>query len=446
MLNAICLALAVSSTAPYNYTGKLIDLMPEGATWGMPSGGQPIQIVITDDGSKVGPTEFKLKGPKWDSEAPLTIQNLKFSSGVLTGTVKFKNSSGHALDGVRFDIVSASELYKGTNGAVQTRAQTVMEESPILFGDMPKEVESSEVDFKAAGLAWKPETSQITVTAKLSGLTFQKVLFPDHCGSYLDFDLKGRLLLGSRQQPAIYRTDVDAGTLESITSTPETSPVIAVNPLDGTICAHWMNGHNFTLYSPGGDEKGTIEQNGDVPGMIGWPQMGHYDAKGNLYLQFENTVAQIVGGKPSFVLKGAGQYEFTGEVFFDVAKDGTLFVASESNVFRFEPGGKTPKKILQGPDLKLGRIHGVQAIRLDPSGYLWIADATDGDFPGRVCVFDSNGKFVWTFGRGGAAKPDEGWLDGQVSGAITSFAVAPDGHVYVANYEQERSVLAFTEF
>jgi len=447
MLSALCFAAIV---APYNYTGKLIDLMPEGAAWGMPATGIPIQITITENGSKVGPGSFALKGPKWESEAPLKIDGLKFANGTLTGTVQFKNASGCALDAVRFDIVSAAEQYKGKDAQGKevtiTRTQPIAEESPILFGDMPKDVESSGYEVKATGLVWKPETSQITVTAKLSGLTFHKSLFYDHAGSFLGFDLKGRLILGSGQQPALYLADYENDKLDSIASTPSYKVVFGVNPLDGSICAKWMNAHGFSVYSPGGDEKSTVEQHDDQDGMTGWPQMARYDGKGNLYVCFGESVSQLVGGKPSFVLKKAGQYDFAEYLSFDVAKDGSIFVGSDSNVFRFDPGGKNPKKIVQGPDVnKLGRIHGVQALKLDPLGNVWIADNTD-DFEARCCVFDSNGKFIWTFGRGGEKKPDDGWLDGQVSRSVNDFAIAADGRAFVACGDQGRSVLYFTEF
>lgn len=442
MLSALCL-LAVA--APYNYTGKLIDLMPEGATWGMPRTGLSVQITITENGAKVAPASFNLKAPKWESDAPLKLEGLKYANGVLTGAVSFKNASGCALDAVRFDIVAASEQYKGADGKAVSRDLPVTEESPILFGDMPKDAQSESFDVKASGLAWKPETTQITVTGKLSGLTFHKVLFEEHVGPFLDLDSKGRLFFGSREKAAIYRGDPEKDTCESVSSTPEAVVQVAVNPLDGTICATWLNSHNFTFYSPGGDEKGMIEE-GETDGMNGWPQMGRYDGKGNLYLGFGSYVSQFSGGKPTFVLKQAGQYEFTGYVMFDVAKDGTLFIGSESNVFRFEPGGKGARKILQGPDAKLGRIHGIQAIRVDPNNCVWVADAADGEFYGRVCVFDSNGKFIWTFGRGGDSHLDEGFRDGQVSGSVNSMAIGTDGRVFVANYEQSRSVMYFTEF
>jgi len=417
----------------------------------MPSTGQAVQIVITDGGSKIGLSEFKIKAAKWDSEAPLKIENLKYSSGVLTGDVRFENASGRVLEGVRFDFVSASELYKGKDAqgkdVILSRSQPLMEESPILFGDMPKGAQSEAYPVKAAGLSWKPETAQITVTAKLSGLTYDKVVFKAHPGSDLDFDANDKLLLGSHSKPAIYSADPENDSLQSIAATPQAHVVIGVNKADGTICASWWNSHDFAFYSAAGDQQSKVAEDDKTEGMNGWPNMARYDGKGNLYLGFGQTVCQIVGGKPAFVLKSAGATRFANYIFFDVAKDGSLFVGSKSDVFRFEPGGKNPKQILQGPDVKLGTIHGVKALRLDSNRYLWIADNADEHFAGRICVFDSNGKFVWTFGRAADVAPvGNTILDGQVSQSIDSIAISGDGHVYVANGEGARSVMAFTEF
>jgi hypothetical protein len=453
MINAICLVVALvapSLDEPYNYVGKLTDFMNEGAAWGMPSTGLPMQITLSEGGAKISQTKFGLRGPKWTADAPLNLNDLKFASSSLAGSVQFKNSSGFALDAVRFDIVSASERYKGKDAegkeVVLTRALPLKQESPILFGDMPKDTEAGPFEVKATGLDWKPETVDITVTAKLSGLTFQRTLFDGHPGSWLDLDSKGRLYVGSGHEPGIYRANLTNGSLDLITSTPSSVVPLAINPVDGTIAATWLNSHVFNIYTPGGDEKQTIAENGEIDGMASWPQMAHYDAKGNLYLMFGTSVVQMAGEKPAFVLKGSGQYEFSGYAEFDVAGDGTIFVASESNVFRFAPGGKSGKKILQGPSPKLGRTHGIMAIRVDSNGYLWVVDEYDGEFSPRICVFDRDGKFVWTFGRGGPTHHQDPYYDGQIFGVTKSIAVAPDGRVYVSNDVAEKSVLEFVMF
>ncbi len=443
----ICaLLLGTALLGPYNYSGKLIDFLPEGSTWGMPASGLPMQIVISSGGSKVGPASFSLKGPKWTSEAKADLQNLAYANGTISGNVHFKNTSGFALDAVRFDVASATERYKDKDGTEKTRSLEVKEESPILLGDLRKEDEFEGADFKATGIAWKPETIEITVTAKLSGLTYQRSMFDDHQNSNLEFDSKGRLLLGSGMRAGLYRADLEKETLDMVTSTPEQGVVPASNPVDGTLAVTWSNGHVFNLYTPGGDQKSTIEE-GEPDGMQGWPSMARYDGKGNLYLGFGQTVAQFTGNKPNFVLKSCGQFEFGGYVKFDVTKDGAIIVASEKNIFKFDPGGKNGRVFVKGPDDKLGRIHDYSAIRLDPSGYLWVAEPGYDTFVNRISVFDSNGKFVWVFGRGGPSQLEGGgYYDGQVVTSTSSIAVSPDGRVYIAGYEGGKSVLEFVEF
>src|SRR5436853_5568911 len=91
-------ALLTAQSGPYNYQGKLADFLPEGSAWGMPKTGLPVQIVITNKGSSVGPASFALKGPKWASSANLDLKNLAFAGDTLSGNVQFKNTSGFALD------------------------------------------------------------------------------------------------------------------------------------------------------------------------------------------------------------------------------------------------------------------------------------------------------------------------------------------------------------
>lgn len=452
MFNAILLGVALLGSpqaAPFNYTGKLTDLLPEGASWGMPKTGLPVQFVLTGKGETVSAPTFSLKGTKWAANADLNFKDVAYADGSLSGGFTFKNGSGFALDGVRFDVVSATERYKGKDAkgadVELTRALPVTEESPILLGDVVKDASVEGAPFKASGLAWKPETIDITVTAKLSGLTYQRVLFPDHANSFIDFDPKGRLILGSGEQSGIYRANLETGTLEQITSTPSYKVQIAVSPTDGTIAARWMNGHGFTFYTPGGDEKSSLDE-AESDGRGGGPLMPRYDGKGNLYAGFGHTISQFNGDKPAFILKGAGQFEFGEYPQFDVARDGTLYVASDHNIFKFDPGGKNGKLLIKGPNEKLGRIWDINAIRVDPAGNVWVAEPSWDKFVARVSVFDSNGKLVWVFGRGGDRPMEDGYYDGQVLPTCTSMVISADGRVYIACGESVKSVIEFIEF
>lgn len=453
MLTSLLAAVLMRPAAsdPYNYTGKLTEFMSEGAKWGMPTTGLPMAIVVTKGGTAVGPQSFSLKGPKWASEANLDLKSLTYAGGVLTGNVHFANSSGCALDAVRFDIASATERYKGKNSKGEevemTRALPVAEESPILLGDLRKGDSFDGADFKATGLAWKPETISITVTAKLSGLTYVRDLFEDHVNSTLDFDSKGRLVLGSGQQGGFYRANLEAGTVDMIASMPSEKVRIAANPIDGTFAASSMNAHGFTLFSPGGDQAGTINE-GELEGMVGWPSAARFDGKGNLYACFGEAISQFKDGKPTFVLKKAGAFDFAEYLSFDVARDGALLVGSNKNVFKFDPGGKNGRLIINGPSEKLGRVHDIVNLRVDGNGYLWIAEPLEDTFMNRISVFDANGKFVWVFGRGGPAHPAAGdpFFDGQTASVVSGIAISNDGRAYIACYEQTKSVMEFYLF
>jgi hypothetical protein len=452
MISAMILSAALwahSADDPNNYTGRMIDLLNEGSTWGMPTSGLPITIVI-DGGGKVGPTEFKLKGPKWASEAPLKLGGLAFADGALTGTVAFENKSGLALSGVRFDIISATERYKGKNDKGEevelTRTQNVAEESPILFGDMLKGAGDGPFPIKAAGLAWNPETVSISVSGKLSGLAFRRILFDDHFGSTLAIDRKGRLLIGSGRQPGIYRADPDKGSVDLIASTPEPCVVIGSNPSDGSIGATWLNSHVFQTYTEGGDAKETFEE-GDVDGMRSWPSMMRFDGKGTMYAGFGSTVAQFNGSRPSFILDKMGAFEFGGSPRWDVAADGTLYIGMEDGrLFKFDPGGKNGRLLVQGPSSNLGRLFQVGALRVDPNNQVWVFEPNFGDFHQRASVYDANGKLVWVFGRGGPTWSDVELYDAQLPASTMSFAVAGDGRVFISTNEYTRAVMEFAIF
>lgn len=443
MIALLAAAALYADAGPFSIQGRFVDLAPEGTEWAMPPVGADVRTSFTSADSTGGTSDWNIK----TSSGPIKLHaELKLSSGTVSGSVKIDNTTKTSLDGVRFDIAGAIETYmakdKDGKDITLTRSQSVSEDSPLLYGDMLDGEKGATFAIKGTGLAWKPETKQIDLILRVSGYMFQRSLFKDHAHSYLAIDHKGRLLVSSAQQQAIYRANLQSGELESVASTPDFKCKLSVNMTDGTIT--YAAGEKFYQIGPGGQDKGTIDQVDDVRGMVGWPAYSGYDAKGRLYVMFGNAISQLTGSRPSFTLTEASGFQFADYSEMCVAPDGSIFVGTGSSVFRFSEGGKNPKKLVQGVDWRPGRIHGIEALTYDDATKtIWVGSDTEDEFHGRVDAFDANGRFLFTMGRGAYKAPDSETKWPSQCPFPCSIAVAPNGNVYVANYDSQTAVQEF---
>jgi hypothetical protein len=444
-MTAILLASILSvEVGPFNLQGRFVDLAPEEMEWGIPADGAQFGLSLSSAQMSSIDSNWKFKIDKASGSIGGAF---KFADGKLEGSVKFENGNSD-LAGVRLDITGATETYnakdKDGNPIQSTRFISVKEDSPILFGDLMDSDKTASFAMAAKGITWKRETVKIDANFQLSGFMFSRAMFPEHARSNLAFDPKGRLLVGSAQQMAIYRANIEKASLEVLASTPDYKSILSVSPVDGTITYSFLNSHEYHSMSAGGTDKGTLGQVEDVAGMIGSPSYSAYDGKGRLYVTFGNTVAQMNGDRPAFVLKEANGFSFEDYPRIAVAKDGTLFVGSGSNIFRFAEGGKTPKKIIQGPDWKPGRIHGTDVVAYDDRNRtIWVGSNTEDEYLGRVDSFDRDGRYLCSLGRGGAKVPEVNTFWPGQCPFPCSIAVSPEGNVYVANYEGGHSVMEF---
>lgn len=444
-MHALLLAAIVAGqdAGPFNLQGRLVDLAPEEYVAGVPALGSTVTLTLEKDGAS-GAQEWTLESAQWPGKANLKAQ-FAYAGGSLKGKFAFTNITQRHLDGVRLDLISATETHTTPQGEANTTL-AVKPDTAILFGDLRPGDEVEPIALNAEGLKWTPDTKKIVVSLRLSGYTFMRELFPEHVNSNLVFDSKGRLLVGSTQQPAIYRADLQKGTLEHFASTPDYGARLAVSPLDGTIAYSWANAHEFRFLTPGGQDKGApIASNDDVASFAGWPSFSGFDAKGRLYVMFNSQISMLDGaGKPAFTVHSALGQEFDSYPRLAVVPDGSFYVGSGPNIFLFDQGGKSAKRVVSGPDWRPGKAAPVCSLAYDPgTKRLWAGSQTDNGLIGRIDSYDANGRYLCTIGRGGPQPVENaGFWPSQCPYPL-SIAVGPNGWVYVSNYEQGRAVMEF---
>ncbi len=448
MFFGLAAAAVMLQGAAFNYTGPFTDLAVEGAAWGMPSKGLDAAIKIPADGAAIDAIEFDLQGQKWTGKAKLSFHDLKFSGGAITGSVQMVNSSGYALQGVRFDLVEAVESYKDRDAAgkeiIRTRSQPLAEDTPILLGEMPVGHRTPAYAFGGKGLKWGPETLNILVTARVSGLTYLKSILPAHSLSSLEVDSRGRLLIGSGQVQGIYRYQPDTGDIELVTSTPFYRAKLAYDPKAKRIAAT-MGEDVYHIYSEGGDEIAAPA----MPENNGQPAVPRYDKEGSLYVVYWNKICRLKGGIIDLTLDKVDSFELETSLGYDLAADNSIVIGSGSNIFRVDGRSGAGRRLVQGPSARLGRVQGkVNYLRVDPLGQIWSCERTGNEYDTRLAVYDSQGRFLWVFGRGGLAEPGSGedWHAGQLSAELTGLAFHPDGRVYASTWETANNIKEYSLF
>ena len=134
------------------------------------SPGLPFSVVLTDKGTTAFPTSFELQDKGWAGSVELRFDGLRFADGELTGKAVLRNGSGKALEGLRLEVVGATEEFQTRQRGrtlIQTRDQDVSLASPLVFGNLPAGQESAAMSLTVRGINFRPETERVTVRGVL---------------------------------------------------------------------------------------------------------------------------------------------------------------------------------------------------------------------------------------------------------------------------------------
>lgn len=437
--------------------GAMKAFLPEGKTPGKVAGGLPFSIVLTDSGKTISGGTFSLKLPGTEKSIQITFLGLTYANGHLNGQVQVKDTAGSSIEGLRLDVEGATETYKAKDAqgleVIKTRSQNVSLASPLLFGDLKEEESNAPLPMSAGPLSFAPETMQIAVLGKLSGLLYvQSLSFPEASpGGQIDLDAKGRIYLSSVAGNQVVRMDNDGKNLVVAAKLPDGCIGMAVNPKTGEIAANCSNHQKIFLFTAGGDDKGST---GEAQGLDNYAHWQRYDAHGTLWSSVNDTLVKFgPDGKSVFKLTKADEYDLEGDSAFDVTADGTLYTLANKTLFRISPDGKTARRIAIGPGGKLGQLTEPKSCRVDTNGEVYVSEdrAETLNQAARISVFDREGNFVRAFGRGSQA-PLADYPDNYHAGQIyepKDIAFGPSGRVYLScsrKAENGAFVMVFQRF
>ena len=439
---ALCLLVAASAPVPraqeasgghFYFAGPLARLAADGVEVAPIGSGLPFSLVLSDGGSKVSPAQFDLKVPGASAPLRLAFENLKFAGGRLTGDARITNSTGSVVEGLRLDLVSASEEFqtKDTKGApaLSTRAQAVSLASPLFFGDLSKGESSDAVPFDASNVRFAPETTKVTLSGVVSGLRYAGAFnVPDVSNpAQIDSDAQGRLYLCDVTGNRVVRTDAEGRGAETVARLEDQCLGAAVNPKTGEVYATRAN--STDVYTFAGAAAGRFD-GGDYLSFL------RFDRRGNFYAS-GGHVFRFAAGKVALDLK-----ELAGEGLsakgIDVDAAGQLWVVSgledKRTLFRVAPDGRAAQRVSAGKDWRPGRLDVPESVRVDAAGNAYVAElGEEGAEAARVTVFDKAGALVRVFGRGGREPQRD--ADKVLTGQLwrpRDIAFGADGRVYVA--------------
>lgn len=430
-------ALAHAQGAPFRFSGPLPGLLAPGVSAAPNGSGLPFEIKISGGGKTITGTSFDLAVPGAGKPFRLALTGAAWSGGKLTATATVTNGTGAALEGLRLDLVGASETYtaKDAEGKPKTlqRAQSP-QAAPLHFGDLGPGEASDPLPLAVSALTFAPETVDLTVRGVVSGLRYESLLHnPQGCsGGEVDVDGGGNLYLADTCGQRIARLTA-AGQVSTAVAFPEQQAKgSARDAKSGRLAATYTNDPNVHLYGTDGKEAMTI---GEEQGIDSYSDSLRYDPQGRLWGTVGASLARFAAtGKIEARWRTVGGSDIAAGARFDVAADGTVWIVNEGNLWRVSADGKKQTK-LAAPGARPGELAAAQSVRLAADGSVWVTEGADFNLGSaeRVSVFDPQGRLLRVFGRGAKAPlPDypDRYHDAQLH-LGNDLAFGAEGRVYI---------------
>lgn len=427
-LLATALSPAAQDESHFAFVGPFSKFMVEGKTPAPVSSGLPFSIVLSEGGKTVvgGPYELKIGGSS--KPLTLTLEGLRFENGHITAKAKLVNKSGAAVEGVRLDIVGASETYKDAS-ETKTRAQKVSQPSPLSFGDLAADEDTGPLDVDISTLTFAPDTVQVTVTGVISGLQYVRTISVEEAspGGQIEVDSADRVFLQDLVNHRVLRMKSDGKNVETAAKLPNQTASMAVNKVTGEIAAACGQG-KIHLFTKSGDDRDPIDSSKGYDWNACWLR---YDSRGSIWASAGSIVRVGASGKVEALIEKLGDFSAESPGF-DVAPDGALYAVAENTLFRTTDDGKKAKRIATGPSWRLGQLTEPRSARVDAKGNVYVVEMESDTEAARISVFDKDGNFVRAFGRGSKTRPNP---DEQHEAQVFQpgdVAFGPDGKVYVS--------------
>ncbi len=451
-----CLSNRSNLSENFYQAGVLSQILSKGAAFAPVSNGLAIHLKIDKQGN-IGPNEFDVSGTGLPTAVHLALEDLKYSEGNITFRAAIKNTSGSPIEGVRFDHSGVAETYRAKDKDGKdiqlVRSQSAKSTAPPYFGDLATAETADPIPMQVSGVSIKPETIAVDVKFVLSGLRFIKA-FGSSKGQMAPKSIHvakdGSLLISAGNTPNLFRFDAEGENQQTVYSVGE-QPFIyhSVNPKTDEWTITPLNSNGVLAFSKTGTPQGKFPPGEE--GFGNWAHATRYDREGNLWVEHSSSIHKYSGAKKLLTCDNAGAY-FEGYAGFDVDADGRLWVACKEGLVRFAPDLKAKTVIATGHNPALGAVvlnEQARNVRIDSAGNAWLCEEfhIDPAVAPRISVFDRNGRFIRSFGRGGRTSPEaDSSLAGGLGHMATDVAFGKNGRVYVTSDDLTKSVLVFEAF
>ncbi len=450
VLNVLLLGLA--STADISpQVGSLSSLVGASAKIAPVTRGLSVDFTITSP-SVVSVSGDELKTPSWTGSCKLAEDALTYADGKLSANLALNNGSGTSIQGVRFDFVSAIESYKakkddGTE-EIRTRTQSVTFSSPCYFGDLADGESSVSIPSFASGIQFKPETVNVTVHAVVSGLTYHKQFVrPKNslkgCGVVVDNN--GDVIVGEANHKTLWKFSEDGEFKSELGTLPVEGREVSINTTNGDLLVGLYNSHNDARVTSDGTTTSAFAANLDQ-----WPGIARFDSTGKLYLKTGTTITTFTDYvKSSSSTSKIGGFNLRASDPFDLANDQVLWVIASNNLLKVDVSFENATAAVKPGTGSLGELLPTSSpvLRYSPDGEIYISEeGISGKFLPRVSVFDSEGRFIRTFGQGGQKANTHVYLPGQFKSTLRDFAFGKNGQVYVTQYDATCGLNEYIKF
>ena len=384
----------------FGFYGPMKDILVDGKTAARVSQGIPFDVVVGDGGKSIAGTSFQMKISGTTKAFELDLLGLTYADRHLKGSAEVKNLTDESIQGVRLDIVGATETYRTKddkgNEVLRKRAKPVSTPSPLFFGDFAIGVSNGQLALDASTIAFAPDTVSFDMHGIVSGEAYLSSLDLSQVAGdgQIDVDARGRIYVSDTLGKCVTRVDGNGENVTQLCMLPDQCKGMARNPMTGEFAANCQNSPPIYLFDGNGTQKGHLDD-----GVLdSWSDYQRFDAHGVLWSNVGPAFWSFdANHKPTLKVTQFGAV-YSTEDRFDVAPDGTLYaVTNDDTVLVRHPKGDGGV-FAKGNGDKLGQLFGAKSVRVAPDGSVFVVEVgANNSLVATITSFSPSGSVIRAF-------------------------------------------------
>jgi hypothetical protein len=398
-------AVHVSSQAPPPAAGPITELLLEGAQPAPVTSGLAFALTLAKDSRPLGGPSFDVRVRNVKGSLRLSFEELALDGERLHAIVRVKNATPVAVDGLRLDVLEATESYvrkapdgsamKDSTGAplLGTKSHPVrLLPSPLLFGGLVSGADRTLL-LQVVPFTPAPDAEFVILTGLLTGAAaIGSRELPDlHDVAAVDVDGAGRAYLAEGPTGRVVRVGALLETPVEVAAFGAPVRGLAVGRKTSELVAASARG--AALLRLGAFKTKPLLLATAAPiGCLRWDRQGVLHGSRDKGADLIRFLGQGAASEPDRQVAGEAAI-----LSYDFDAAGAVWVVAGSaerrHVLKAGRDGKPEVRLRENTAGKIGGAWNPISCRVDSDGNVYVAEEAGGD-EGRLSVFDSEGRLV----------------------------------------------------